>query len=191
MIGCAHNVKVEDRMMRENNMQYEVATLAGGCFWCMEAAFEELEGVHEVVSGYTGGESDNPSYTQVARGKTGHREAVQIRYDPDVISYQEILDIFWRQIDPTDDGGQFADRGHQYTTAVYYHDDEQKKLAEESKKKLADSSKFDKPVATEILPASKFYIAEAYHQNYYKKRTMQYRVYEKARDRYKKKVWGE
>ncbi|UCH12985.1 MAG: peptide-methionine (S)-S-oxide reductase MsrA, partial [Candidatus Omnitrophota bacterium] len=147
----------------------EKATFAGGCFWCVEATFEEINGVKEVISGYTGGTKKNPTYKEVSSGTTGHFEAIQITYEPSVVSYKELLDIFWRQIDPTDAGGQFADKGSQYMTAIFYHNEKQRKLAEESKKELEKSGRFQKPIATKIIKASKFYKAEDYHQDYYKK----------------------
>lgn len=175
------------------NHKLEKATFAGGCFWCMEPAFEEIDGVTEVISGYTGGEEKNPTYEQVASGKTGHAEAVQITYDPSKVSYEKLLEVFWRQIDPTDDGGQFADRGPQYRTAIFYHNEEQKSLAEKSKEELTKSGKFRKPIATEIRPYSQFYEAEDYHQDYYKKNSARYESYKyySGREPYLKKVWGE
>ena len=158
------------------------ATFAGGCFWCMVKPFDQWDGVHAVISGYTGGHLENPTYEDVKRGDTGHYEAVEITYDPNIISYQDILDIYWRQIDPTDDGGQFHDRGDSYRTAIFYHDEEQKRLAEQSKKELEESGKFNKPIVTKILPATTFYPAEDYHQDYYK---------ESGRDEFIQKVWGE
>ncbi|RMG69861.1 MAG: peptide-methionine (S)-S-oxide reductase, partial [Nitrospirae bacterium] len=171
--------------------RYEKATFAGGCFWCMEKPFEQLKGVVEVVSGYTGGEKKNPTYEEVSSGTTGHREAVQVIYDPKVISYQELLEVFWRQIDPTDPDGQFVDRGSQYTTAIFYHNPEQKRLAEESKRILSESGIFKKPIVTEILPASEFYPAEGYHQDYYKKNPYRYRIYRfgSGRDRFLDAIW--
>jgi len=145
----------------------EVATFAGGCFWCMEAAFEASDGVAEVISGYTGGEKEDPSYEEVSSGATGHYEAIQVYYDPSKITYEDLLAMFWRNIDPTDSGGQFVDRGSQYKTAIFYHNETQKELAEKSKENLEKSGKFDKPVVTEILPFSVFYKAEDYHQNYF------------------------
>ncbi len=128
---------------KSDSQNLKKATFAGGCFWCMEKPYESYEGIVEVVSGYTGGQLKDPTYTEVSSGGTGHIEAVQVTYDPSKISYAKLLDIFWRQIDPTDAGGQFADRGHHYTTAIFYHDDEQKQLAEQSKQDLTDSEKFD------------------------------------------------
>ena len=157
------------------------ATFAGGCFWCMEPPFEQLDGVAEVVAGYTGGSGENPTYQDYAQ--KGHLEAVQVTYDPSRVSYEELLDVYWRQIDPTDPGGQFADRGPGYRTAIFYHDEEQKRLAEQSKKRLDASDRFDEPVVTEILPASEFYRAEDYHQDYYKKSTFRYKLYKKGSGR--------
>lgn len=159
------------------------ATFAGGCFWCMEKPFEKLDGVMGAVSGYTGGGVENPSYEQVCSKETGHFEAVQITYDPAVISYDQLLDVFWRQIDPTDPGGQFADRGSQYRTAIFYHDESQKQMAEISKQKLNESERFSRPVATQILEAAPFYKAEDYHQDYYKKNPGHYTMYRKGSGR--------
>ncbi len=171
----------------------EKATFAGGCFWCMESPFEKLEGVTEVISGYTDGHKENPTYKEVSSGTTGHLEAIQIIYDPSKITYTELLDVFWQQVDPTDPGGQFVDRGQQYTTAIFYHDDEQKTLAEASKEKLSQSGRFDNSLVTPIKKASKFYPAEEYHQDYYDKNPIRYKYYRynSGRDRYLKKIWGE
>ena len=173
--------------------ELEVATFAGGCFWCIEAPFQETKGVTSAISGYSGGKEENPTYEEVTSGKTGHLEAVEIIYDTSKISYEELLDIYWRQIDPTDDGGQFADRGAQYKTAIFYHNEEQKKSAEKSKKELDDSGKFDKPIVTKIIPFLNFYMAEEYHQDYYKKRIFQYNAYKKGSGRtdYIEETWGE
>lgn len=172
--------------------ELEKATFAGGCFWCVESAFEGLPGVLEVISGYTGGFQDNPSYEEVSAGVTGHLEAVQITFDPSVITYPELLDLFWVQIDPTDAGGQFVDRGAQYKTAIFYHSDDQKKQAEKSKSDLAASGRYAKPLATEIVKASTFYRAEEYHQDYYKKNSLHYEQYRSnsGRDEYIEKTWG-
>lgn len=153
------------------------ATFAGGCFWCMVKPFDQYEGVKRVISGYTGGHTENPTYEQVCSGTTGHYEAVDILYDKSLITYRELLSIFWRQIDPTDAGGQFADRGHSYQSAIFYHDAEQKKQAEDSKRELEESGLFDTPIATRIIPASTFYPAEEYHQEYYKKNPSHYYRY--------------
>jgi peptide methionine sulfoxide reductase msrA/msrB len=170
----------------------EKATFAGGCFWCMEHPFEKLNGVVEVISGYTGGHKKNPTYKEVSQGITGHLEAVQITYDPSKISYTDLLNVFWRQINPTDKGGQFVDRGEQYRTAIFYHNDEQKMLAVKSKKELEESGRFNKPIVTEIRQASEFYRAEDYHQDFYKKNPARYNSYRKhsGRDEYLKKIWG-
>ncbi|GIO28025.1 peptide-methionine (S)-S-oxide reductase MsrA [Ornithinibacillus bavariensis] len=151
------------------------ATFAGGCFWCMVKPFDQWDGVHSVISGYTGGHVENPTYQEVKTGTTGHYEAVEITFDPSIISYNEILEVYWRQIDPTDAGGQFHDRGDQYRTAIFYHDDEQKALAEASKHALEESGRFSKPIVTEILPAVTFYPAEEYHQDFYKKSEKEYK----------------
>lgn len=171
---------------------HQQATFAGGCFWCMEPSFEKMGGVVDVVAGYTGGKETDPGYDEVSTGRTGHREAVQITYDPEKVSYADLLNVFWRQIDPTDPDGQFADRGPQYRTAVFYHDARQKKLAEESKKALADSGRFKKPIVTEILPAGDFYSAEEYHQNYYKTNAEHYNQYKygSGREPFLKKTWA-
>jgi peptide methionine sulfoxide reductase msrA/msrB len=169
----------------------EKATLAGGCFWCMVHPFEKLDGVLEVKSGYTGGHMENPSYKDVISGQTGHVEAVQIIFDPSKTTYSEILDLFWRQIDPTDSGGQFVDRGNQYETAIFYHSNAQKLAALKSRDLLERSGTYDKPVVTEIRPFSGFYEAEAYHQDYHKKNPMGYRQYRigSGRDQYLSQIW--
>ncbi|MDT8271573.1 MAG: peptide-methionine (S)-S-oxide reductase MsrA [Desulfomonilia bacterium] len=169
----------------------EKATFAGGCFWCIESVFEKIDGVSDVISGYTGGTGSNPTYEEVSTGKTGHLEAVQVSYDPAKVSYRDLLDVFWRQIDPTDAGGSFVDRGSQYRSAIFYHNDEQKKLAQESREALERSGKFDKPIVTEILEAAEFYPAEEYHQDYYKKNPIRYKFYRSnsGRDQYLKKTW--
>ncbi len=169
------------------------ATFAGGCFWCMEHPFEKLEGVKHVTSGYTGGLKDNPTYEEVSTGQTGHFEAVQITFDPSNITYSELLEVFWKQLDPTDPGGQFIDKGTQYKSAIFYHSQEQKALAEKSKAKLDQSERYKQPIVTEIVKASTFFDAEDYHQDYHKKnpgRYQQYR-YSSGRDPYLKKIWGD
>lgn len=168
----------------------KTATFAGGCFWCMEPPFRELEGVADVVSGYTGGSGANPTYADYAA--KGHVEVIQVTYDPQKVSYATLLDLFWRQIDPTDPYGQFADRGRQYRTAIFYHDEEQKKTAEESKRAIGKSGRFPKPIMTEILKASPFYRAENYHQDYHEKNPVGYTSYRLAsgRDRYLKERWA-
>jgi peptide methionine sulfoxide reductase msrA/msrB len=171
----------------------EKATFAGGCFWCMEPPYEKLEGVKEVISGYTGGHKENPTYEGVSSGTIGHVEAVQVIYDPSKTTYTELLDVFWRQIDPTDSDGQFADRGTQYKTAIFYHSNEQKKLAEKSKEDLKKSGRFQKSIVTKILPAERFYRAEDYHQDYYKNNPTRYKLYQfgSGRDKYLKDKWAD
>jgi methionine-S-sulfoxide reductase len=153
------------------------ATFAGGCFWCIESAFIGTKGVTKVTSGYTGGSVENPTYEQVGTGQTGHFEAVQVDFDPKEVSFEKLVEIFWLQIDPTDPDGQFADRGSQYRTAIFYFDEEQKRVAEKSKEDLEKSGKFSKPIATQILPAKDFYPAEDYHQQYAKKNPLRYNLY--------------
>ncbi|NLL21418.1 MAG: peptide-methionine (S)-S-oxide reductase MsrA [Firmicutes bacterium] len=173
--------------------KYELATFAGGCFWCMVPPFSALPGVEKIVSGYTGGHQENPTYEQVCSKKTGHCEAVQITFDPEKVSYEELLEIYWRQIDPTDPGGQFVDRGEPYHTVIFYHSEEQKQKAEASKKALEESGRFDKPVVTKIIPAGAFYPAEEYHQDFYKKNPSHYRYYRlgSGRDDFAQKHWRE
>lgn len=171
--------------------QYEVATFAGGCFWCMVKPFDEQRGIIKVVSGYTGGHKENPTYKEVCSETTGHYEAVQITFDPEVFPYEKLLELYWPQIDPTDAGGQFADRGDSYRTAIFYHNEHQKALAEESKQQLEASGRFSEPIATQILPAKPFYEAEEYHQGYYKKNKFRYAMYRRGsgRDRFIKENW--
>jgi peptide methionine sulfoxide reductase msrA/msrB len=169
-----------------------LATFAGGCFWCMEAPFEKVDGVSEVISGFSGGPEKDPTYKQVSSGSTGHAETVQVRFDPQRVTYADLLDVYWRQIDPTDPNGQFADRGKQYRTAIFYHDEEQKRQAEASKAALEKSGRFTKPIVTPILPAGPFYPAEEYHQDFYKKDPARYEQYREGSGRgpFLKKVWG-
>lgn len=177
--------------MEKKNSHFETATFAGGCFWCIESDFRKHEGVIEAVSGYTGGHKGDPSYEEVASGLSGHLEAVQLRFNPQVISYSNLLDIFWQHVDPTDADGQFVDRGSQYRTAIFFHNDEQKALAESSRQALSRSDRFNKPIATQILPLEKFYTAEPHHQNYHKKNPVRYKFYRSnsGRDQFFKKVW--
>ena len=176
----------------KEEMNLRKATFAGGCFWCTESDFEKLPGVAKVISGYTGGKKENPTYEEVSSGTTGHIEAVQVYYDPTQITYEELLDYFWKHVDPTDAGGQFVDRGAQYRSAIFYHDEEQKRRAEKSKEALSKSGRFDKPIATEILKFTKFYEAEVYHQDYYKTHSLKYKFYRFAsgRDQFLEKTWG-
>ena len=164
-------------------MSEKKATFAGGCFWCMEPPFEDKQGVIEVISGYAGGNEENPSYEEVSSGKTGHVEAIQIIYNPEIVSYKELLEIYWMQIDPTDPEGQFADKGPQYRTAIFYHDENQKEAAEKFKEELEESGKFNKPIVTEIKPYTSFYKAEDYHQEYHKKNPIRYKTYKKLSGR--------
>ena len=168
------------------------AIFAGGCFWCMESPFEKLDGVSEVISGYTGGAMLNPTYQEVSAGGTGHTEAVEVHYDPQLVSYEKLLELFWRQIDPTDADGQFVDRGTQYRSGIFYLNPEQKQLAEISKQQLGESGRFNSPIVTEITAAGKFYPAEEYHQDYHSKNPIRYWYYRggSGRDDYLDKVWG-
>ena len=177
--------------MNTDSSRLDTATFAGGCFWCMEHPFEKLDGVTQVVSGYTGGDKENPTYSEVSSGLTGHVEAVQITFDPNKTSYSELLDVYWRQIDPTDAGGSFADRGQQYRSAIFYHDQNQKMIAERSRSALERSGRYDKSVVTEIIEFSRFWEAEEYHQDYYKQKPIRYKLYRagSGRDQYLKKIW--
>ncbi|MBM7619399.1 peptide methionine sulfoxide reductase msrA/msrB [Bacillus tianshenii] len=161
----------------ENTNRLEKATFAGGCFWCMVKPFDEQDGIEEVISGYTGGHKENPTYKEVCSETTGHYEAVQITFNPSVYPYEKLLEVFWSQIDPTDPTGQFNDRGDSYRTAIFYHTEAQKATAEKSKQDLQDSGRFKAPIVTEILPAATFYPAEEYHQDYYKKNPFRYKMY--------------
>ena len=183
MLGCVKEVnKIENKI-------YSKATFAGGCFWCMEADFEKLAGVVEVISGYSGGNVVDPSYEQVSSGGTGHLESAQVIYDPSIITYSRLLEHFWKNIDPLDDSGQFCDKGYQYTTAIFYHDEEQKDLAEASMKKAEEV--LGKRVLTPIFKFEKFYNAEEYHQDYYKKKPIRYNTYRKlcGRDQRLRDLW--
>lgn len=189
ILACTNPGKDTNMTTIEGN--FKKATFAGGCFWCMEPPFEKLDGVVEVLSGYTGGSVENPTYEKVSTGRTGHVEAVLVRYDPSKVTYQQLLDAFWRNVDPTDAQGQFADRGSQYRTAVFYHDEEQKRLAEASKNDLDASGRFQKPVVTPILPAGPFFRAEDYHQGYSNRNPLRYRYYRSAsgRDSFLERTW--
>ncbi|MEE4242622.1 MAG: peptide-methionine (S)-S-oxide reductase MsrA [Desulfopila sp.] len=169
------------------------AIFSGGCFWCLEQPFEQLSGVLEVAAGYSGGTTENPDYGLVSSGLTDHLESVRVIFDPEVISYRELVEVFWRQIDPTDDGGQFADRGSHYRTAIFYTSEEQKKIAQQSKDDLQNSRIFTDPIITPILPATKFYPAEEYHQKYYQKNFQHYSAYKKGsgREAFLRKTWKE
>src|SRR5438128_11165083 len=169
----------------------KTAIFAGGCFWCIQPAFDKANGVIKTVVGYSGGTEPNPTYQLVSSEKTGYRESIEITYDPTRISYDQLLDIYWRQIDPTQADGQFTDIGPSYRAAIFYNGTEEKKIAEASKEKLARSGKFDKPIVTEILPAMKFYPAEAYHQKYYQQNPEHFEAFEKGSGRvlFKDKTW--
>ena len=197
-----YSIDVSGKMKSQNEMKdmnsdklmvTEEATFAGGCFWCIEADLEKLNGVMEAVSGYTGGHKKKPSYKEVSAGQTGHVEAVRVKYDPSMITYEELLDAFWQHIDPTDPGGQFVDRGSQYRSVIFFHTTEQKGLAEKSKKELSDTGQFKKPIVTEILESGIFYPAEEYHQDYYKKNPLRYKYYRynSGRDQFLKRVWNQ
>jgi peptide-methionine (S)-S-oxide reductase len=169
------------------------ATFAGGCFWCMEPPYDEIDGVISTTSGYTGGSVENPTYKQVSAGKTGHTEAIQIVYDPDKVSYAELLDVFWHNIDPTNANGQFCDWGTQYRSEIFFHNEEQRQLASNSKAALEELKPFKDPVATEVTAASTFWPAEDYHQDYYRKNPVRYKFYRYGcgRDKRLKELWGD
>src|SRR5713101_6705400 len=170
----------------------KTAIFAGGCFWCIQPAFDKANGVIKTVVGYSGGTEPNPTYELVSSEKTGYRESIEITYDPTKISYDQLLDIYWRPIDPTQADGQFTDIGPSYRAAIFYNDNAEKKIAQASKEKLAHSGKFDKPIVTEILPAMKFYPAEAYHQKYYQENPEHFEAFEKGSGRvsFEKRTWG-
>jgi len=185
--------KTPSMQATELTSSLKVATFAGGCFWCTESGFEKLPGVTDAVSGYTGGHVDNPGYNQVSAGTTGHTEAVQVFYDPKIISYDDLLEGFWRQFDPTDGDGSFVDRGTQYRPGIFYNNEQEKMLAEKSIKKLAASGRYNKPIVVEVTPLGAYYNAEDYHQDYYKKNPIRYKYYRynSGRDQYLEKVWGD
>ncbi len=170
-----------------------LATFAGGCFWCMQPPFENLKGVLSTTVGYTGGHTTTPTYQEVSAGGTGHAESVQVVYDPEQISYAQLLDVFWHNIDPITANAQFCDHGDQYRSAIFYHDEDQRRLAEESKQRLEASKRFDRPIVTAIVPASEFYPAEEYHQKYHEKNPLRYRYYRWncGRDQRLKELWGQ
>jgi peptide methionine sulfoxide reductase msrA/msrB len=184
--------KLNPYPQKKSSVEMKVATFAGGCFWCMEPPFEKLAGVEKVISGYTGGTTKKPTYKEVSYGSTGHVEAVQIHYDATQVSFKDLLEVFWRNVDPTDAGGQFVDRGDSYLTAIFYHGEEQKKLAQASKKRLEASKRYTMKIVTPIIEAKEFYAAEDYHQDYYKKNPVRYKYYRvrSGRDQFIEKVWG-
>jgi peptide-methionine (S)-S-oxide reductase len=186
------SVSAKDSGKAASVPRLEKALFAGGCFWCMEPAFDKLAGVKAVISGYTGGHKKNPTYEEVSSGATGHAEAIEITYDPAVISYAKLLDVFWRNTDPTVKDRQFCDVGAQYRTAIWYQNEEQRRLAEESKKTLEKSHRFKGHIYTEITQATQFYPAEDYHQKYYQKNPLRYKFYRYncGRDQRLKELWG-
>ena len=184
--------KMEEKM-NDKPQKTQTAVFAGGCFWCTESDFEKVDGVIEAISGYTGGRQANPTYRQVSGGGTGHIEAVKVVYDPDKVTYEELLEVFWRHVNPTDAGGQFGDRGSQYRSAIFYANEREKRLAEDSKKRLEATGHFDKPIVTDILALGPFYTAEDYHQDYYKKNPIRYKYYRSGsgRDQFLEKEWAD
>jgi peptide-methionine (S)-S-oxide reductase len=192
-LSLGGSMKADDTKADDTTTQTPAAAIfAGGCFWCMEPPFDVLPGVISTISGYTGGATENPTYEEVSNGNTGHLEAIQVTYDPAKISYGELLEVFWRNIDPFDDGGQFCDQGDQYKAAIFYQDENQKKLAETSKIELQQKLP-DKNLVTSIKAAGKFFSAEDYHQDYYQKNPTRYKFYRLkcGRDRRLNQVWGE
>jgi len=187
---AANTVSAQETAMQDTHL--EKATFAGGCFWCMQPFFDNTKGVVKTTVGYTGGHAANPTYEEVSSGETGHAESIQVEFDPKIVSYAHLLDIYWHNIDPTQMNGQFVDEGTQYRTVIFYHSEEQKRIAEQSKKDLAASGRFDKPIVTAIEPASTFYPAENYHQKYYLKSTFQYNMYHdnSGRAEYEENTWG-
>ncbi len=187
VLGGAGSLSADDG----NGNGMAQAILAGGCFWCMEPPYDKLEGVTATVSGYTGGDLENPSYRDVTGGDTGHYEAVRVTYDPDEISYERLLEVFWRNVDPFDDGGQFCDRGSSYRTAIFYSNEKQQSLAEESLAKVRE--RFEQTIVTPLLPAQTFWPAEEYHQNYYQENPVRYRFYRYScgRDARLEEIWGD
>jgi peptide methionine sulfoxide reductase msrA/msrB len=177
--------------MGDDEINLDIATFAGGCFWCIESKFQTYSGVQSAVSGYTGGHKAYPTYEEVCSGRSGHFEAVQVKFDPKIVPYEDLLDVFWNQVDPTDPDGQFVDRGSQYRTAIFFHNDRQRQLAQQSKNNLAASGYFDKPIATEIIPFTKFYPAESYHQGYCRKNPIRYKFYHRnsGREQFLKNIW--
>ncbi len=188
MAGC-QKMEIEKNEIPEG--EYHLATFAGGCFWCTESDFEKIDGVLDVVSGFSGGSEENPTYKEVSSGSTEHTESIQVKFDPRIVSYSDLLDVFWTHIDPTDAEGQFVDRGRQYRPEIFYHDEEQKELAEASKRKLDASGVFDKPVVVGINKFENFYVAEDYHQDYYKRNPVRYKFYRhnSGRDQFLENVW--
>lgn len=192
-VGAASAMESQQRgEAKTTTSQTASATFAGGCFWCMQPPFDHLAGVRSTTVGYTGGTKVNPTYEEVSSGTTGHAESIEVVYDPSVVSYDQLLEVFWHNINPTTPKQQFADHGTQYRSAIFYHTEEQQRLALASKQRLEQSGKFDKPIVTEIVPATTFYPAEDYHQQYYKKNAIRYKLYRvgSGREGYLKKTWG-
>lgn len=190
ILACVTGPAVADQPAEVSSSDLAIATFAGGCFWCMEPPFDELQGVVSTTSGYAGGRTKDPTYEEVSSGSTGHAEAVQVRYDPKKVSYEKLLEVFWRNVDPLTANRQFCDGGSQYRSAIFYHDVKQRRLAEDSKRAI--DGQFDRPIVTEIVPAGAFYPAEGYHQDYYKKNPVRYKAYRWncGRDRRLEQVWG-
>ena len=190
---AAAPVPLRAHVQQTSGEGYRTATFAGGCFWCMEPPFDELPGVISTTSGYTGGRTRNPTYEDVSAGRTDHAEAVKVVYDPVRISYEQLLAVFWKNIDPITPNRQFCDIGSQYRSAIFYHGDEQRRLAEESKRAIESSSRFDAPIVTEIRPAGPFYTAEEYHQNYYTKNPIRFNFYKLSCGRARRlaELWGD
>jgi methionine-S-sulfoxide reductase len=182
----------DDKEVVVDLQKYEKATFAGGCFWCVQPPYDKLNGVVKTTVGYTGGQEKNPTYKQVSYGKTTHTESIEVVFDPAVVSYEQLLDVFWMNIDPTDIKGQFVDRGSQYRPEIFYHSENQRIIAENSKQKLEKSGRFDKPVVVPITPASQFWKGEDYHQKYYKKSPVSYYAYRRGsgRDQFIEKYWS-
>jgi len=189
---AAMSTAAKDVNPAAGDRQLGKATFAGGCFWCMEEVFEGVDGVISATSGYTGGHKRNPTYEEVSAGETGHAESVEVIYDPSKITYAKLLEFYWRNIDPTDPRGQFCDKGTQYRSAIFYHDETQKRLAEESKNAVEKSKPFRGPILTEIVPASQFYPAEEYHQNFSQKNPLRYKLYKYncGRAQRLQELWG-
>ena len=195
LLGCINSRITENIYMSSvlGYTDYDTATFAGGCFWCIDAPFEKIRGTIKVISGYAGGDVNNPNYAEVSSGSTGHAESVQVIYDPRIVSYSELVDVFWKQFDPTDTGGSFYDRGSQYKSYIFYRDDTQKEIAEASKARLNRSGIFNKPIATEIKKFTSFFPAEEYHQHFYKKDPSRYYSYRErsGRDNFIMSIWGD
>src|SRR5438034_9711461 len=194
-VGCAVLIATtvsDSAAQHSTSPPTKTVIFAGGCFWCIQPAFDKAKGVTKTVVGYSGGTEPNPTYELVSSEKTGYRESIEITYDPAKISFDQLLDIYWRQIDPTQADGQFTDIGPSYRAAIFYKDNDEKRIAETSKEKLARSGKFEKPIVTEILPAMRFYPAEAYHQKYYQQNPEHFEAFEKGsgRVRFERKTWG-